>query len=759
MRNVKVFVSSPSDLRAERAIVAEVIRIMNERPTIRDRYKFSPYLYEEHAPALTGDGPQEVVNREMIQPQHADILVCMLWSRMGTPLGQINPDTGKPYQSGTEYEFYEAYRSYQRRKSPSVLLYRCTAPAAAPADPEQVAIVDEFFRRFEGADAQLRGLYRSFSNHDQLREALTHDLDLQIARLERPSRRFLDQVVRPFWLLFLLLVVMLVGLAIALPQLTAPGAPPIQNYGFNVAMAGFSTLPGSDIAQADVQVLSEALYTSFVQRLDSVRSDLSIDVGVWSPAQVGSVGGATPEERAASAAALVERLKEQHNARADIVVYGLVSENGSRIAVLPEFYITETWPELSELYGRFELASALYARNIDQSRALSGELSNRSQVLAFITQGLVQMIASNYDEAGRAFSTALSLNQDIVGRDVMYVLRGNAAVGNYNLIVSRGFIGTEVREVRRLPGLIEQAEIDFRAAVDQNPDYARAYAGLGTAQYLGALEGSRVSRSLSVSSELISSIESTFDQALNAKDNPPSADIEAKVAFGLGQVEVLRMLQGEVEAIARAREHFERVIALYGGGQNTRIRELAAESTARLALIARFEGDYETARTTYAQALELTDLEERATLIQRGLLEVTIEAARAARDFDAAAAGYDELLGLIVLPDERAYAQYQYGKLLMEAGRLDTALAIYEAAVYRDPEATEAPQPQNDFSEFPGLGATLWVELGNAYYEAGRLEESIFAYQQALALDPTGQGHLADVIAETQAELDDQGGE
>ncbi|MCK6577687.1 MAG: tetratricopeptide repeat protein [Anaerolineae bacterium] len=752
MRNVKVFVSSPSDLRKARAVVADVVRALNERPTIRDRYKFSPYLYEEHAPALTGEGPQEVVNREMIQPHHADILVCMLWSRMGTPLSAMNPDTGKPYLSGTEYEFYEAYRSYQRRKTPTLLLYRCTAPPLPDADPQQMALVKEFFHRFEGPDAPLRGLYRTFNDEEQLRRALINDLDLQIVRWERPARRIMDQVIRPFWFLFVLMLVAIAAALIALPRLSTPSIAPIQNYGFNVAIAGFSALPGSDIAQADVHVLSEALYTSFVQRLDAVRNDLTVDVGVWSPAQVGAVAGATLEEREANAAALVQRLKEAHNARADIVVYGVVSESGSRVAVQPEFYVTDTWPELSELYGRFGLSSALYARNIDQSRALSGELSNRSQVLAFITQGLVQMITANYDSASRAFGTALSLNQDVVGRDVMFVLRGNSAIGNYNLIVSRGFSGSELREVRRLPELIAQAEADFRAALGENPDYARAYAGLGTAEYLLAMESSRVSRSFDLESGALDAIETTFQNALSAPDSPESADIDAKVAFGVGQVEVIRMLSGETEAAARARAQFEQVISLYDDGANLRIKELAAEATARLALIARYEGDYEGARAGYSQALELTGLEERALLIQRSLLEVTVEAARARGDIDAAAAAYEELLPLIVLPDELAYANFRYGKMLMETGRLDGALAVYDRAVFAEEEA----RVPFDFTEFPALGAALWVEAGNAFYDGGRLEDAITAYRAALALDPEGQTHLADVITETQAELDAQ---
>src|SRR5688572_16079856 len=85
MRNVRVFISSPGDLHEQRRMVAQDIEELNKRAGFRDRYKFVAYLYEQLAPAMTGDGPQDVVNEQMLRPSDADIVVCMLWSRIGTP--------------------------------------------------------------------------------------------------------------------------------------------------------------------------------------------------------------------------------------------------------------------------------------------------------------------------------------------------------------------------------------------------------------------------------------------------------------------------------------------------------------------------------------------------------------------------------------------------------------------------------------------------------------------------------------------------
>ncbi len=635
MRNVKVFLSSPGDLYEERQIVAQLIRALNDRATIRDRYKFSPYLFEHNAPAVTGEAPQEVVNEHMLQPHDADIVICMLWSRMGTPLTEINPDTGLPYASGTEYEFYDAYRSYRRRKRPIVLLYRYRAPAPEGTSPDDLHKVDQFFSQFRGANAPLHGLYHSVDLPEALRETIINDIDAQIARWERPTQRLLDQVIRPFWFVFLLILVGLIAGLLVLPSLTGTGTPPIENAPFNVAIAGFTVAPGSNVLASDVDVLTQAFYTNFVNRLDDVRSELPLVVGIWSPAQIGSVTGATPADREQNAQALEKRLRDQYNARADIIIYGVVAQQNDRIAVLPEFYITNNWPEVNEVFGRFDLAAALYAPNIDQTRALAGDLSNRSQVLASITQGLVQMIFHQYDDARRAFDSALNVNQDIVGQELIYVLRANASLGNYNRIVASG----DSRQTTRLPTLLEQAQSDFQQAIQVNPDYARGYAGLGGTEYLNALDPISARQSWSqISSDTLDSIEKTYNEALTASDRPASADIPTKVEFGLGQVALVRFLQGQMDAGEKARSLFNQVLADYGDGANPRVKELAAEANARLGFLNRYAGDLQAAQTYYQAALKLTDMDERRLLFQRSLTLVTIDEKRAARDIDGAAA-------------------------------------------------------------------------------------------------------------------------
>src|SRR5512137_697766 len=94
MREIKVFVSSPSDLKDERQAVSALVDEFNKVPVVRSRFKFVAYLYEEMTPSFIGEQPQEVVNQQMLRASQADLVVCMFWTRFGSPLhgNDINPD-------------------------------------------------------------------------------------------------------------------------------------------------------------------------------------------------------------------------------------------------------------------------------------------------------------------------------------------------------------------------------------------------------------------------------------------------------------------------------------------------------------------------------------------------------------------------------------------------------------------------------------------------------------------------------------------
>src|SRR4051794_8175645 len=101
IQDIKIFISSPGDLKSERAAITELVREFNEDPVFRVRYKFISYAYENITPAMMGKTPQKIVDETMIRPRDTDLVVCMFWSRFGSPVNaaDINPYTNQTYQS------------------------------------------------------------------------------------------------------------------------------------------------------------------------------------------------------------------------------------------------------------------------------------------------------------------------------------------------------------------------------------------------------------------------------------------------------------------------------------------------------------------------------------------------------------------------------------------------------------------------------------------------------------------------------------
>jgi predicted ATPase len=194
---IRVFISSPGDLTLERAVAYTLLDELNHSPVFRDRYKLIPYAWEAGTPPIIGAPAQNAVDTYLLHPADADIMICLLWLRMGSPQQRIDPATNQPYQSGTEYEFLTAYRAHQTRGRPLILLYRCLrAPQAGALDPEQAARVEGFFNRFlPGGD--LQGLTGSFGDADSLRDKLRYDLSLLLQRDFAPRPADITTRTRP----------------------------------------------------------------------------------------------------------------------------------------------------------------------------------------------------------------------------------------------------------------------------------------------------------------------------------------------------------------------------------------------------------------------------------------------------------------------------------------------------------------------------------------------------------------------------------
>ena len=130
---LRVFVSSPGDVAEERLIAKRILdRLADE---------FAPVakiesIFWEHEPLLAS----ETFQTQIVRPSETDIVVCILWSRLGTRLPrQFTHADGTPYNSGTEFEFDDALEGRRQHGMPDLLVYRKTAEPLVSLKDTQAA--------------------------------------------------------------------------------------------------------------------------------------------------------------------------------------------------------------------------------------------------------------------------------------------------------------------------------------------------------------------------------------------------------------------------------------------------------------------------------------------------------------------------------------------------------------------------------------------------------------------------------------------
>jgi tetratricopeptide (TPR) repeat protein len=164
-RHITVFLSSPGDVADERALARRTLESLENQPFIRGRATLRVVAWDNpgaKTPLLANLSPQEAINRQLLRPGQCDIAVVVLWSRLGTPLGEeYRKPNGEAYRSGTEWEFEDAARN----PATSILMYRRTEPVRVDLDDpdyddkrRQYEAVKQFFaERMRRGSAGARG--------------------------------------------------------------------------------------------------------------------------------------------------------------------------------------------------------------------------------------------------------------------------------------------------------------------------------------------------------------------------------------------------------------------------------------------------------------------------------------------------------------------------------------------------------------------------------------------------------------------------
>ncbi|MCS7466361.1 DUF4062 domain-containing protein [Stieleria sp. ICT_E10.1] len=157
---VRVFIASPGDVHLEREEACRVIQEWNAAHSLPRSVIVEPIRVETHSRAVQGGHPQDLINAQLLE--RCDLLVAILWSRLGTPTAKA--------LSGTVQEIHEFSET---KGDDKVLLFFCDRPIPNAADLEQVQAV----RSFKDS-VKTDGLYLQYTEAEEFARLFRQQLDL-----------------------------------------------------------------------------------------------------------------------------------------------------------------------------------------------------------------------------------------------------------------------------------------------------------------------------------------------------------------------------------------------------------------------------------------------------------------------------------------------------------------------------------------------------------------------------------------------------
>jgi formylglycine-generating enzyme required for sulfatase activity len=140
--HLRVFLASPGDVADERALAVRVLSGLPSDPLLRGKITLEAVAWDHpdtKTPFLAGMSAQDSVIRSLGKPSACNIVVVILWSRLGSPIEQkqyVKPD-GSGYFSGTEWEYEDAWQAYRQDGKPLILFYHRTGDPDAQLNPSK----------------------------------------------------------------------------------------------------------------------------------------------------------------------------------------------------------------------------------------------------------------------------------------------------------------------------------------------------------------------------------------------------------------------------------------------------------------------------------------------------------------------------------------------------------------------------------------------------------------------------------------------
>jgi formylglycine-generating enzyme required for sulfatase activity/energy-coupling factor transporter ATP-binding protein EcfA2 len=177
VKELNVFIASPTDVEAEREIVRGVCRQLNRDKLIQGyNIAFKDSGWEDVFPAP--GRPQDIVNRLV---EECDIFVCIFHRRFGSP-------TGKE-ESGTLEEFLVAYDLWESLSKPHIMFYFKEVRVSSSKDLGDPQL-QKVFELKEKIVTGRKLLFKEFATADKFQDMFTENLkDWVVANFKRETEK------------------------------------------------------------------------------------------------------------------------------------------------------------------------------------------------------------------------------------------------------------------------------------------------------------------------------------------------------------------------------------------------------------------------------------------------------------------------------------------------------------------------------------------------------------------------------------------
>lgn len=157
---LNLFIASPYDVSAERAVVREICESLCKDEIIKGHGLMIEAVGWEEIYPQPGR-PQEIINRLVVD---CDIFVCIFYRRFGTPTGVAD--------SGTHEEFLLAVDHWKNLKKPQIFFYFKDVQIRSLKDFENDQL-RKVFKLKEQIENEHTLIYSPFQDTDQFRDKIS----------------------------------------------------------------------------------------------------------------------------------------------------------------------------------------------------------------------------------------------------------------------------------------------------------------------------------------------------------------------------------------------------------------------------------------------------------------------------------------------------------------------------------------------------------------------------------------------------------